>query len=235
MWRGASKPWMVAVEDPQVPGRDIGVATREMPTITSAWAEAASVLRPCHVGAPAAAAGRLVLSAVVDVKLAVGRGAASVGKHAQLQRRAGVSDVCMRTSASTTHPATDAKRARQHALKMQHRAGDGGLEQQQPQQVRRIGLRGGVNKPQPTPRLPMLGRGRGQRGVVTVGRGRGSRTQTVRAGRRATTPSGGRGRGSRGGGRTVVAFTGRGQRVGGHRVTTHNNNNNSRVLIDLSK
>lgn len=88
MWRGASKPWMVAVEDPQVPGRDIGASTREMPTITSAWAEAAQVLRP-----PAdaqVAPGRLALSVVLDVGLAVGRGVGAAGKHAKLQRRAGV-------------------------------------------------------------------------------------------------------------------------------------------------
>lgn len=88
MWRGASKPWMVAVEDPQQPGRDIGVATREMASITAAWAEAAEVLRPAG-GVPALAPGRLALSAVVDVALAVGRGGAAMSKQVKLQRRAG--------------------------------------------------------------------------------------------------------------------------------------------------
>lgn len=82
---------MVAVEDPQQPGRDIGASTREMASITAAWAEAAAVLRvPSGEEAPTAAPGRLGLSAVVDVALAVGRGNAAVNKKVNLQRRAGV-------------------------------------------------------------------------------------------------------------------------------------------------
>lgn len=51
-WRQAERPWLLAVEDPQQLGRDIGSGTYNMRNVQHLFAAAAATLRDCHPHPP---------------------------------------------------------------------------------------------------------------------------------------------------------------------------------------
>ncbi len=113
MWQDNSRPWLLAVEDPQESGRDIGGGTFNMPTIKDACAEAAALLRQHTTTMEGEQGGQqqakqeqiqqqqqvqqqqvqqqtpCMLGRIIDVLLAVGRGERARALRETLNRRAG--------------------------------------------------------------------------------------------------------------------------------------------------
>jgi hypothetical protein len=92
-WRQPKRPWLLAVEDPQEPGKDIGSGSFNIREVRDVFASAGQQLAAaCEDadggGAPAGDGRTGLLAGVLDVGAAVGRGGAAVKARRALEQRA---------------------------------------------------------------------------------------------------------------------------------------------------